>query len=77
MDACDDFINRLDKELPELASTGDLIRAGIFKSHQAAYLARHSGTGPEFFRMYQKALYPKKGVLEFMRRGKLRAQEKC
>jgi hypothetical protein len=67
MGACEQFISHLELTLPELLSTGDLVRLGIFKTHQAAYAARHMGTGPEFFKVGQKLLYPKIGVIEFMK----------
>jgi len=71
MSACDDFIQKIDRVLPEMATTRDLIKAGIFRSDQGAAAARKAGNCPEFFRFNNKViLYPKSGVLEFLRKAK-------
>jgi len=71
MSGCEKFIEQISKQLPDLASTGDLIRVGIFKNHQAAYIYRQNGRGPSYFKMSQKTVYPKESVIEFLRNCKV------
>jgi len=71
MSACDDFIQKLSERLPDMATTKDLINAGLYRSDQGAAAARKSKNGPEFFKLNNKViLYPKQGVLEFLKRAK-------
>ncbi len=70
MTACEEFILHMEKTLPELASTQDLIRLGIFGSDQAACAARKRKNGPEFFQMNDRVIrYPRNGVIEYLKRS--------
>lgn len=72
MSACDDFINKVNQALPELATTKDLIRVGLFRTDQGAAAARRLGNSPEYFRLNKRViLYPKRGVIEFLKRSKV------
>lgn len=72
MSACDDYINKIYSQLPELATTKDLIRIGLFRTDQSASAARKMGNSPEFFRINKRViLYPKKGVIEFFKKAKV------
>ena len=45
------FFDTLNEELSELVGVKELIRFGIYRSHQAAHNAREDGSGPKFFRL--------------------------
>ena len=71
MTACDDYISKVEQMLPDLATTKDLIKAGIYRSDQAASAARRKGQAPSFFRFNKRVvIYPKQGVIEFLKRAK-------
>jgi hypothetical protein len=71
MSFCDEFIEKLKKTLPELCIVRDLIDVGIYRSDQAAYHARKSGTSPDYFKLPHRGIvYPKKGIIEFLEKGK-------
>ena len=70
MTACEEFILRMQESLPELASTQDLIKLGIFGSDQAASAARRKKIGPEYFQMNGRVIrYPKNGVIEYLKKS--------
>lgn len=71
MSACEEYIAHLEKILPEMCRTKDLVKAGIFQTDNGASLARQRGDTPEFFRINARVvLYPKKGVIEFLKSKK-------
>lgn len=66
--SCDDYIDYLDRVLPESCTAGDLIKHGIFKSHQSLANNRKNRNCPFFIKYNTKVfIYPKKGVLEYVR----------
>ncbi len=68
MQGHEDYIEFVSRNLPELAKTRDLIRVGIYRSDQAAAAARREGRSPDFFKLNQRVIvYPKSGVLKFLR----------
>lgn len=70
MNACEDYIEAINKVLPDICTTKDLIKIGIFKSDQAAAYARKEGLSPDYFKLPTKTIfYPKKGVIEFLRKS--------
>lgn len=74
-DACDDYLEYLEKNLPEFCYTADLVKYGIFKSAQSAANNRKSGNCPPYFHQNSKVYaYPKKGVIEFMRQKMMHQQ---
>ena len=66
MTYCEDFIEKLRRELPELCTTKDLIKFGIYKNCSTAFLGRKMGHITEYFRLSRRTIvYPKKAVIEF------------
>jgi hypothetical protein len=71
MSACDDFINKVTRELPDPCKTKDLVKAGIFKSYASAAMTRRTQKGPSYFKLQGKGIiYPKQSVIEWMNSGK-------
>lgn len=67
MGRCEEYIDYVDRELPKMATTKDLIRVGIYRTDQAAAKARRKKLGPEFFQLNQRVvLYPKAAVIDFL-----------
>ena len=54
------------KSFPEFLTTYHLVQLGIFKSSDAAYLARRRGYSPKFLKIGRKIFYPKTTVIEFL-----------
>jgi hypothetical protein len=68
MDATSDYLEHVERALPALASTWDLIELGLFGSENAAYRARKRNDGPPYIRVNSRVIrYPKQGVLDFLR----------
>ena len=68
---CDVYIESLKKGLPEFATTKDLVKAGIYRTEQAAAHNRRSGNGPEYFVINKRCImYPKKCVIDFMEKSR-------
>lgn len=64
----DQFLESVQRRLPELATPRDLVRCGLYRSAQAAYSARRSGKCPPYLRIPQRGIvYPKAGVVNFLR----------
>lgn len=54
--------------LPELVSARDLVKVGMYRTEQGAYAARQSGKCPPYFRIPGRGIvYPKQGVIDFLR----------
>lgn len=71
MNGCDDFITRAKKELPELCSTKDLVRFGLYSSEQCAYNARKNGIGFDYFKLpHGHIVYPKNGIIQQLENSK-------
>lgn len=61
------FIKYLETELPNLCTVKDLVRCEVYKTDQAAHMARKNGKGPPFFRYGSRGIvYCKADVIEFM-----------
>jgi hypothetical protein len=69
MNALNQFIRKLEIELPEVCSTTDLMKFGIYNSPQSARLARKKKRGPAYIQMGRKVIYPKQGVIEFLKQS--------
>jgi hypothetical protein len=70
MGTCEEVIQKLDRTLPNFCTVKDLIKIGLFKSPQAARSARLANCAPPFFKMGAKTiLFPKEGVIKWLRRG--------
>lgn len=71
MSSCDDYIEKITRDLPDPCTTKDLIKAGIFSSDQAASYARRHGIAPDFFKFKGRGvIYPKDGVIAYLERSK-------
>lgn len=70
--ACDQFIEFVKKHLPELATTKDLIKIGIFNTEAAASRNRRLGKGPHHFKINSRCIrFPKNAVIEYLERIKI------
>ncbi len=67
MRACEDFLIHLERMLPDLCCDKDLIANGLFRSPQGCWFARKSKQCPEFMKINGRVVYPKKGVIEWLR----------
>lgn len=68
MDAIDRFIEMIEKSLPEMLKTKQLVELGIYNSAQAAYQARLANKSPPYIRIPNLGVvYPKAGVVDFLR----------
>lgn len=70
MSVCDDFIKKMERALPEVCTVRDLIRVGLYKSAQAARMERLVNSSPSYLRLGSRILYPKDGVIKWLRKGK-------
>ena len=78
MTSCDDFIEKATKVLPELCTTNDLIKLGIYKSAQGATHARQTGRSADYFKLPTGTIvYPKKGIIELLKKSKHSSDGKC
>ena len=68
MNACDEYIEMAEKELPDIVTTKDLIKIGMYRSDQAASVARRKGKCPGYFQFNKRVvIYPKKGVIDYLK----------
>lgn len=66
--SCEEFIERCERELPDMCRCKDLIALGIYRSHQAARYAREKKNGPDYFHIPRSGIvYPKKAVITFLK----------
>ncbi len=70
MSVCDDWIEKISGKLPEECNTIDLIKIGIFTSRHAASCSRKVGTSPPYFKLGKRIMYPKAGVLGWLKQQK-------
>jgi hypothetical protein len=71
MSSCDQFIERAKRELPDLCTTSDLVKMGIFKSAQAASYARKKGMSSDYFKLPTGlVVHPKQGIIELLENAK-------
>lgn len=59
------IINQL-KDMPELLSSKDLVKIGMFRNSDAAYLARLRGHSPDYIKIGGLVKYPKTNVIAFI-----------
>jgi len=64
--SCEKLIQDMSFSLPDRCSVKDLVSAGIFKSHPAAYNARKVNEGPPYIKAMGRVIYPKDGVIEWL-----------
>lgn len=68
MNACEEFIEKLDKQLPEICTIHDLIRAGIVTHRNTMEHYRKKNIGPPFLKLSQRKIYyPKEGILRWLK----------
>ena len=70
MSACDDFILKMEKTLPDIVETHELVKVGVYTSLQSAYHARRTKNCPDYFCMGRRVFYPKSGIIEWLRMHK-------
>ena len=77
MNACDKFIEKLQRELPDLCTTTDLVKTGIYKSPQAVWRARKTGVFVDFFKLPTGTIvHPKDGIIQMLINSKNIAKSK-
>lgn len=63
------FIHKITSDLPNLASTKDLIEVGIFSSISHATHCRKRGDSPAFITLSKKRImYPKEEVIAWLQK---------
>lgn len=67
MSVCDEWICKATKDLPEVCSTDDLVKAGLYSSLHTAYMARTRGACPPYIKLGRKFIYPKEGVIGWLK----------
>ena len=67
MDACDYFISRARCTLPDLCTTRDLIKLGLFGNEMTAKRWRDAGNGPPYFNINGRYFYPKEGIVNYLK----------
>jgi hypothetical protein len=67
MKACEQFIEDMNVALPLLCRTKDLVKIGIFLNRQEGDYTRRTGGGPPFFKLRKAVIYPKQGVLDWLK----------
>ncbi len=70
MTDCDEWIEKISSKLPEECLTVDLIKVGIFTSPFSASCARRAGNSPPYFKFGKKIMYPKPGVIKWLKEHK-------
>lgn len=66
--AINDYLIQLESNLPELTSSADLVKLGIFSSEAALCKARKSGNTPAFIKFSKGRIrYPRGSVITFLR----------
>jgi len=64
----ENFIDQIEKELPPLSTTRNLVKLGLFASKHAAVKSRNSGTKPEFLKLSEKRIvYPRDAIVEWLK----------
>jgi hypothetical protein len=67
MKAVNILISKIINNVPELATTRDLIKTGLYRSEQAAYMARRQRRSPPWMRLPGLGIvYPRDGIIEFL-----------
>jgi hypothetical protein len=63
-----DFIDDIEKKLPDLCTTNDLIKFKLFSSHFEANVRRKKGHPPDFiYFSKRRVVYPKTCVIAWLR----------
>lgn len=70
MSACDEYILKLNRLLPENCRVQDLVQRGLFSSAQTARLGRLTGDTPSYFKLGGRVVYPKEAVIEWLENRK-------
>lgn len=70
MKSCNPLFVKLLRSLPELVSTRDLVKIGMYRTEQAAYAARQRGECPAYLRIPSRGIvYPRQAVIEFLEKS--------
>ncbi|OJU79971.1 MAG: hypothetical protein BGO10_01340 [Chlamydia sp. 32-24] len=74
-----DYLSDLESKLPELATSADLVRLGVFASEAAVSKARKLGHSPDYIQFSPGRIrYPRAAVINFfIERTKCGAKGKC
>ena len=69
MNAAEDYIKKVEMQLPDKCTVKDLMRVGIYNCATAAVEARVMGDCPVYFQLRKRGriFYPKAGVIEWLR----------
>ena len=76
MNTCDTFIKKIEFSLKDPCTCSDLVNVGIYRSPQAARYARQVGSSPPFFKLGGKIIYPRDGVILWLKENKHESSEK-
>lgn len=68
MNSFDEFIDKLNKQLPEICTVNDLIKTGLISHRNTMEHYRKKKIGPPFLRVSERRIfYPKTGVLKWLK----------
>lgn len=70
MTPCDEFIEKIERTLPEFSLTRDLVKLGLYSSVQCAYYARKTQNAPAYFEVGKKIFYPKTAIIQWLKESK-------
>ena len=69
MNAAEEYIKKIEMELPEKCTVKDLMKVGIYNCATAAVEARVMGDCPVYFQLRKRGriFYPRNGVIQWLR----------
>lgn len=67
MTTIENYLAKLEKDLPDLLKTTDLVKLGYIKYIQDVHALRHRGACPPYFRVGKRVFYPKEGVIKWIK----------
>jgi hypothetical protein len=62
-----DFFADLERALPPLASTKDLVTTGVYGSSKSAANDRWAGRGPAYVKIQRRIRYPRHEVISWLK----------
>lgn len=69
MNSCEEYLEKIERSLPELCSVEDLIDVGIYNNPAIAFADRKKGEAPDYFQIgfHKRVIYPRGGVIAWLR----------
>ena len=61
-----DDLAKMFSSFPDMLTTDDLVKIGLFEDSNKAYLARYRGNSPDYIKINRKIFYLKSSVISFL-----------